>query len=170
MTEYEIIDLICDSISPLLLLMALGISIRESLRGNYQKAGTLVGFLVGGMLWIYGLRYLDSLFHWWPAFGSDYSTHTAFILVVCVTISMGVQATRWLTGVFIAYMLAMMYQDYHTLLDIVSTTLVVGGLASISSNQTSSTNGPPTITSKSCSSSKLRRPLAVYGMRRPRFG
>jgi hypothetical protein len=127
MTEYEIIDAVCDSVSPILFFTAVGVGIATLHKKDYKKSGVIFGLLFGGLLFVYAILFLDVRIKIWESFGSDYSTHTAFVIATCIAISAGKRWAKWLLGVFFLYVLAMLYQQYHSLLDIVTTTLVIGG-------------------------------------------
>ncbi|MCG7876966.1 MAG: hypothetical protein AB2669_17560 [Candidatus Thiodiazotropha endolucinida] len=127
MTEYEIIDAICDSVNPILFFTAVGVGIAVLVKKNYKKAGVVFGLLFGGLLLVYGTLFVDTKLKIWESFGGDYSTHTAFAIAACIAISAGKHWVKWLIGVFCLYVVAMLYQQYHSVLDIVTTTLVIGG-------------------------------------------
>lgn len=127
MTGYEIIDTICDSVNPILFFSAVGVGIAVLVKKNYKKAGVVFGLLFGGLLLVYGTLFVDTKLKIWESFGGDYSTHTAFAIAACIAISAGTHWVKWLIGVFCLYVVAMLYQQYHSVLDIVTTTLVIGG-------------------------------------------
>ena len=57
----------------------------------------------------------------------DYSTHTALSLVLTLFLATGHRKYRGLVAAsFVAYLLLMLYQGYHTVADIVSTAAAVG--------------------------------------------
>jgi hypothetical protein len=126
-TEYEIIDAICDSVNPILFFIAIGVVTASLVKKSYKLAGVVSGQLFFGLLLVYGMQILDSTLKIWESFGGDYSTHTAFSIAASIAISAGKHWAKWLVGVFFLYVVAMLYQQYHSLLDIVTTTLVIGG-------------------------------------------
>lgn len=126
MTEYEIIDAICDSVNPILFFTALGIAGANLFKRNFKSSASVFGMLVGGLFLVYGIKYLDSLFKIWESFGGDYSTHTAFAIAASIAISAGSSLGRWMAGIFVVYVIAMLYQQYHSVLDIVTTGIVIG--------------------------------------------
>ena len=99
----------------------------ELVKKNYKKAEVVFGLLFGGLLLVYGMLFVDTKLKIWESFGGDYSTHTAFAIAACIAISAGKHWAKWLIGVFCLYVVAMLYQQYHSVLDIVTTTLVIGG-------------------------------------------
>ncbi|MBO1317267.1 hypothetical protein [Acanthopleuribacter pedis] len=127
MLTYEQRDAVADAVFPTLALIAL-FHIGQALA---HKRWPLFGFglagAVYGMFTAYGLRYLDILWPHWHRLGLDYSTHTAVVLVTVTLITLMTQKQRWVWPLIAgAYAGLMLYQAYHPLIDIVTTTLVVG--------------------------------------------
>lgn len=126
MTTYEIIDALCDSINPILFFTSIGFLIKQLMKKKYKKAGLCFGFLLASLALVYGVLFIDAKFGLWSSFGSDYSTHTAFALAVCMTLSLCTNATKILIGVLVVYIALMLYQQYHSLLDIITTVVAIG--------------------------------------------
>ncbi|OZG75178.1 hypothetical protein BTA51_01985 [Hahella sp. CCB-MM4] len=126
MSEYEIIDAICDKVNPLLFLLTTGLLINDLYSRTFPKARARIGFLLGGLVLVYGFLYLDNQFLIWASFGGDYSTHTAFAIAMGVSISITTRMTKWIIGALLLYSLVMLYQGYHSILDIVTTSIIVG--------------------------------------------
>lgn len=125
MTSYEVIDAVCDSVSPVLFFIALGLLLKQTRTGlGRARAGLL--FLLAGLGLVYGFMYLDKALGLWASFGGDYSTHTAFALVVSLSIvwSSNKKLLTWV--VFGIYLALMRYQQYHSFLDMGTTILAVG--------------------------------------------
>lgn len=133
MLSYATLDAIADSYNPLLLILSLismGFTLFNSRWRNLQLQ--LIGFATVAVV-AYGLMLLDKKYGIWPQFGLDYSTHTATSLGMVLFLSyctprLGI----YFVGSFLAYALLMLYQKYHTPLDIISTGLAVGPLIGIS--------------------------------------
>jgi hypothetical protein len=126
MPSYETLDAIADSYNPLLLVAAVVVLGLALWKKEWRLAGVRVlgiGIVLGVT---YGLRFLESTFGWWGTRGLDYSTHTALSVsfVVFLTITTRKLAAFWI-GSLLAYFALMLYQKYHTLADILSTSLVV---------------------------------------------
>ncbi len=95
------------------------------------KQGLKVGLLelsgvVVSTLFIYAVMFIDNTLGIWPAFNLDYSTHTAIALVfigyfIVYTPKLKVGMVLSLVG----YAALMMHQKYHTLADIITTTICV---------------------------------------------
>ncbi|HEY8941947.1 MAG TPA: hypothetical protein VIM59_17260 [Cellvibrio sp.] len=127
--SYETLDTIADSYIPVLLVLfvaGLAFKIYQS-RANFRAAITHIGFLSGLLVMSYGLMFFDNAVHLWPALGLDYSTHTAvalsLVFALCVSFP-----SQWKVFVIsiLLYALLMLYQRYHSILDIISTSVVIG--------------------------------------------
>ncbi|WP_045825890.1 hypothetical protein [Teredinibacter turnerae] len=128
--SYETLDRIADSYIPLLVVCCL-ISVVMPFQRGVAAAGLVAArfvLLVALVAMVYIWMFADA--HWaiWPALGRlDYSTHTALALVLVMFLWVCVVRLRWLwIGSFIAYLLLMRYQAYHTFLDMLTTALVLG--------------------------------------------
>ncbi|MBU2714158.1 hypothetical protein [Zooshikella harenae] len=124
--SYQQLDMIADSYIPILLLISLIGFIKSFFYNGYLKTSyEALPFLIG-IIFIYSLMYVDLKLEIWPMLSLDYSTHTALALVFVCGISFW--GKRQLIGVVISmvlYCLLMMYQNYHTLLDILTTSVAV---------------------------------------------
>lgn len=125
MPSYETLDNIADAYNPVLFALSLIYAVFYFRRGD-RLAG-LKGIL--GLFICYFILWLDNQLRIWPQFALDYSTHTAvafaftyFLLhkrdknnsfSICLAVSL------------LAYFALMLYQQYHTLLDILSTLLII---------------------------------------------
>lgn len=122
MLTYEQLDFIADSYIPILALASLAFGIKqykEALRRNLLCLPSSVGIA-------YGFMYIDALLQLWPSVGLDYSTHTAVALLFVVNLSFVSQRVlQTAVGSLIAYCGLMVYQRYHTVLDIISTIAVL---------------------------------------------
>ena len=125
MTAYEIIDFICDSVNPILFFVAIFLALAELTKRNFKASAVALSFLFASLGLVYGILFIDNKIKIWESFGSDYSTHTAFAIAVCVSISVIKKWNKWLLFVILLYALAMLYQRYHTILDIFSTSVIV---------------------------------------------
>ncbi|MGI0117903.1 hypothetical protein [Zooshikella sp. RANM57] len=124
--SYQQLDMIADSYIPILLLISLIGFIKSSFYNGFLKTSyEALPFLIG-IIFIYSLMFVDIKLEIWPMLSLDYSTHTALALVFVCGISFW--GKRQLIGVVISmvlYCLLMMYQNYHTLLDILTTSVAV---------------------------------------------
>jgi len=127
---HECWDWIADAVNPglvLLALAALGLSRAAKIYGRSPWAAVCAA----GVAAVYTLRWLDSAFSIWSGWGGDYSSHTAF--AVAIALGLAVLGPRWamaVSGMLASYGVLMLYQGYHTWLDILSSgvpiALVVG--------------------------------------------
>lgn len=130
--SYETLDTIADSYIPLLLILFLGGLGRNAylLWPNYRALIFSFLYLLGLLLISYGLMFFDNAVRLWPAFGLDYSTHTAVALsLVFALCTVFAGQWKWIAGSMLVYAGLMLYQEYHSLTDIFTTALVVGMLA-----------------------------------------
>lgn len=127
MPSYATLDAIADAYNPLLAGLALLLMLISLLNAQWQQAAMrLAGFAVVAAV-AYGGMLLDRHLSIWPAFGLDYSTHTASALGLVILLSYIAHRLMplWI-GSLVGYLLLMLYQRYHTLADIVTTAAVVG--------------------------------------------
>ena len=126
MPSYETLDTLADAYNPLLAAISLLLVVSRLLRAQWRPAALgLAGFAAVAVV-AYGLMFLDTYWGVWPAFGLDYSTHTATALglVMLLTLQTRTVPLLWF-GSLLCYVLLMLYQRYHTLADIVTTAVVV---------------------------------------------
>lgn len=126
--DYETLDKIADSYIPFLAIVYfVGLGVRVVKRPSERRYLIKVLVFFAGLLLVsYGAMFLDNAIHIWPAFGLDYSTHTAVSLTLIMSIC--VLARRfWKVCIssFVVYVLLMLYQKYHTFSDIVSTVVPI---------------------------------------------
>lgn len=122
--DYETLDKIADAYVPLLAVAFLGGITGLALNKPNERQVLLRVFLffVGLLLVSYGLMSLDNALGIWPAAGLDYSTHTAVALTLVLSLCvLARQFWKPLASSFVLYALLMLYQKYHTVLDILST-------------------------------------------------
>ncbi len=130
--SYETLDTIADSYIPLLLILFLGGLGRNAylLWPSYRAPIFSFLYLLGLLVISYGLMFFDNAVRLWPAFGLDYSTHTAVALsLVFALCTVFAGQWKWIAGSMLVYAGFMLYQEYHSLIDIFTTALVVGMLA-----------------------------------------
>ena len=131
MLTYEQWDAIADSYIPLLaLLCLLDLVIHIKSRGLKTSIKILMATFVG-VIFIYAMMFLDQALHIWPSFSVnsqvlDYSTHTALAWAFLVQL-MFINKTACYVSITstVLYGLLMLFQNYHSLADIVTTTLAV---------------------------------------------
>lgn len=77
---------------------------------------------------VYGLMFIDIKFGIWVYFGLDYSSHTATALAMCIFLGTAYKNLIVRIGLavsLIAYCSLMVFLNYHSWADILSTAVVV---------------------------------------------
>lgn len=126
MPDYETLDNIADAYVPLLALLSLFSLSRTAYLSRWRQLATDTALFVSILLIAYGLMFLDNYLGIWPAFGLDYSTHTAVALALVIFLMSSTKHySAYLLGSLVLYFLLMLYQGYHSLADILTTAVVV---------------------------------------------
>jgi hypothetical protein len=119
---YEILDRIADSFNPTLFLLSvtlLFLTHRDKLKGYF------IG-LFASVVWVYGIQEVDSSVGIWRATGLDYSTHSAVALAVGLLLTyLDKRYALWVAPLIAAYFGLEIYQQYHSVLDIITTSLAM---------------------------------------------
>lgn len=121
---YENLDRIADAFVPAQAILALLLALFHLAYRRFRFVGKLFALFLVGLVLVYGMMHADNRFGFWPAFGLDYSTHASVALMLTGVL---VAAWRRLWGLWcalvFAYLGLCLYQRYHTVADIVTTTL-----------------------------------------------
>ncbi|TQV89633.1 hypothetical protein [Aliikangiella coralliicola] len=126
MSLYEKLDWVADSYSPILLVIAISVIVHVFRTQGRHQGSLRVAQLFLLLALVYLLQFIDNRWMIWHSFGLDYSTHTAFALAIVVfTWFDGRKLRIGILISFIAYLLLMLYQQYHTVADMVTTILVL---------------------------------------------
>lgn len=126
MTNYEIIDAICDSVNPVLLIAAISSCLYLAIKKKERMEAALSFIILFlGLLGTYTILFIENQHNMWESLGHDYSTHTAFALSAVMSLIVSTKRIKLFSGIFIAYCIAMHYQRYHTLTDLISTAIVI---------------------------------------------
>ena len=126
MLTYQQWDAIADAYLPALLVISLIFLINTLRLKQFKQGAVEFLLLLLGTISIYSVMFIDNSLKIWPSFNSDYSTHTALALVFVFYLCQKHKiAFIGAIGSMCAYIILMMYQEYHTFLDIVTTSLVV---------------------------------------------
>ncbi|MGF1528376.1 MAG: hypothetical protein ACFCBW_16485 [Candidatus Competibacterales bacterium] len=129
MFSHENLDLLADAYLPLLALLAIITLLRAVFLQHWRSLGRLVSILVSSLAIAYGLMLLDGQLALWRAFDLDYSTHTAVAMALVGFLSLATQGyVKALVASLILYLGLVIYQGYHTPLDVLTTALAVGGI------------------------------------------
>lgn len=130
--SYETLDAIADAYIPfLLILLMLGLVIKiYQFWPNFRAPVFFFLYLMSLLLVSYSLMFLDKAVGLWPALGLDYSTHTAVALSLVVALcKIFPHRWKWFAGSMVLYGCLMLYQQYHSLLDIISTSAIIAVIA-----------------------------------------
>lgn len=131
MLTYEQWDTIADVYIPLLLLLSLCHLAYFISKKEIRKAATIFTATVLSVFYIYAWMFLDQALLIWPSFSVagqvlDYSTHTALAWVfVCQLIMINKTSLYASVVSMVLYLALMLYQQYHSIADMVTTTAVV---------------------------------------------
>lgn len=121
MLSYETLDGIADSINPLLGILALALPWLRR-RGMRLRALILNLLTIGAVAVAYAGQALDAGLRLWVQGGLDYSTHTAVFTAIASSLWQQGNAWRWVSALVGAgYAALMLWQRYHSLLDILTT-------------------------------------------------
>ena len=126
MPDYDTLDTIADAYTPLLALLWLALTLSPLHTRQWRLATMRVVLGIATLAVCYALMFADKALGIWPAVGLDYSTHSAvaiaFVSIHCTLLPR--LRMLWL-GSLLAYFALMLYQRYHTVADILSTSAVV---------------------------------------------
>lgn len=123
---YEQLDLIADSYIPVLFFITLSFHTRIWVNQGAKKTLLTALPIFIGIIYIYSLMFIDNHLDIWASADLDYSTHTALALVFITTLSfMSSRHCIAATLSMLAYCALMLYQEYHSVADMVTTAAVV---------------------------------------------
>jgi len=126
MFTYQQLDLIADSYIPTLIVVSMIVLAMDIFKLGFKRKFVELSSVIISILIVYFIMMFDNSFKVWPVFDLDYSTHTALSLVFVVYLSSKNKALLVLSVLsFSLYVLLMIYQNYHTIADIVSTSVVL---------------------------------------------
>jgi hypothetical protein len=130
MLAYETLDAIADAVNPTLLIATLLLPAwprpRAAVGGFLRWYACVAGILIV----VYGIMALDTQLGIWHSIGADYSTHTAFALGLSLLwYAASRTAFAVICLVLLAYIGLMLYQRYHTLMDMFTTAVPISAAA-----------------------------------------
>ncbi len=121
MTLYAALDAIADSFNPGLGLLAVAHLLLISVNRQWQRAGIYLATLLALTTVIYGLMAVDR-----NLFDFPYSTHSAFAVCFCTLHAAYMPRFKLLwTGLLVCYLGLILFQGYHSWLDIAVTLILV---------------------------------------------
>ena len=123
---YEILDVIADSYIPVLAGIFLLKCVTLIFRGGWGSVTGGIKVLFGLLIVSYGFMALDQYFRVFERFSLDYSTHTAVAFSGVVAIYALSRRVLYLLLIsYLSYVFLMLYQQYHTLEDILATLVLI---------------------------------------------
>ena len=126
MFTYHQLGVIADTYIPIIFIVSMFFLAKDVFKIGFNKKLIELSSVIVSIFTVYIIMFLDSAFKIWPIFGLDYSTHTALSLVFVVYLSSKSKTLLVLSALsFLLYALLMIYQKYHTLADIVSTSVIL---------------------------------------------
>ncbi len=124
--NYDQRDFLADSYIPLLILLSIACLIRIKQQGRKKDIRNALIILLGGSAQTYLIMAFDKALGLWPAFHLDYSTHTSLALVFVVFLAfLNRKFLLFSTVSMVVYVALMLYQEYHTIEDVLMTAAVV---------------------------------------------
>jgi hypothetical protein len=132
--DYATLDAIADAYIPALAVAFIGIFVARTLTKQLAWRESIRVFLFGAILLssAYALMFADNYYHLWPRVNLDYSTHTAVALALAFALGVLWKRYWWVWVITsMAYFLLMLYQRYHTPLDIATTAVSIALIAYI---------------------------------------
>ena len=126
MTTFEKLDFVADSVNPILMVIAIIITIITGVKQGLRIGTVNISYLLLSIISVYAISGIDYKFKLWSSFNLDYSTHTALALSSTLFLIKTHRSllVAWLF-ILLMYFILMVYQGYHSVLDIVTTTIVL---------------------------------------------
>lgn len=123
---YQQIDFIADLYIPTLLVITVGLLIKDTASLGIKKQLEALSKQLVSIAIVYLFMAIDNALMIWPTVGLDYSTHTALALVFVITLSFrSLKCSLLSVTSMLFYAMLMVYQQYHTVGDILSTAVVI---------------------------------------------
>lgn len=120
---YQTLDAIADSYTPGLFILVLASYVCLVKKDGVKAILSHIVFLAISLIYAYSFIALDSHFHLWESLGLDYSSHTSVSIVFAVALYLlHPSKLKAIVASLLIYALLMLYQEYHSLIDIVTTT------------------------------------------------
>jgi hypothetical protein len=125
MLSHQTLKVVADSVNPILGILAIALPIMKW-RGQWRPSSMHIGVTLLTVAFTYLFRAVFDLERLWASWGLDFSTHTAICVVLVVALSSLHWKRAWIWCVILgAYAQLMVYQSYHTWVDIGTTAAVM---------------------------------------------
>jgi hypothetical protein len=126
MLSYGQLDAVADANNPLLGVVCLLRFVWLLWHKDWSFAARMALFFICALIVAYGWEKIDLRFSIWPRVGLDYSTHTAVAAATTTVLWLFWRQGRiaWASWLF-AYAFLMLWQQYHSVADIVATAGIV---------------------------------------------
>jgi len=122
---YQQLDAIADGVNPALAILAFVLPFLVRPSRQYGRFAFLLSTGVS-MAAMYAIAWVDRAVGLWSAFRLDYSGHTGFAAVLVFSLfAWNRRLGTVLVIVLAGYIALMLYQEYHTIADILTTALVI---------------------------------------------
>jgi len=126
MNTFDKLGIIADAYNPALLIVLFFHIINAAYQKNWLKTELLLSSSILGIGFVYLVMFIDKKLSVWYGLGLDYSTHTALsVCLVFILIRITKQYSKTLIISLMTYFLLMLYQQYHSLMDILTTFVVI---------------------------------------------
>jgi hypothetical protein len=125
MLSHQALKVVADSVNPTLGALALALPFAKW-RGQPRPALMHIGVTLLTTALMYAVRAAFDLEAVWGRWGMDFSTHASVCIILVVAVSSLNWRAVWIWGaVFVSYDALMVYQSYHTWVDIGTTSAVI---------------------------------------------
>ncbi|MBS0418006.1 MAG: hypothetical protein JSR66_09855 [Proteobacteria bacterium] len=125
MLSHQTLKIVADSVNPTLGLLALALPF-ATWRGQWRSPAKHIAVTLLTVALTYLLRAAFGFEAVWAHWGMDFSTHGAICIVLSVALASLCWRRSWIWGaVFVGYDFLMVYQAYHTWVDIGTTAAVI---------------------------------------------
>ena len=125
MLSHQALKIVADSVNPTLGVLALALPFAKW-RGQPRPALMHIGVTLLTTALMYAVRAAFGLEGVWGSRGMDFSTHASVCIILVAALSSLNWRTVWVwSAVFVSYDALMVYQNYHTWIDIGTTSAVI---------------------------------------------
>jgi len=125
MLSHQTLKVVADSVNPILGILAIARPI-ATWRGQWHHPSMHIGVTSLTVALTYLFRAVFDLERLWASWQLDFSTHTSICVVLVIAVSSLDWKRAWIwCAILVAYAQLMVYQSYHTWVDIGTTTTVM---------------------------------------------